>query len=150
MQVDDQIETRAVPRWVAPAFALCAVVTVPWIVYLAFSLPNTVRVHDRAAWVGFDIALMAMLGLTAFLAWRGQARVALAAIATATMLVVDAWFDVWTSKRGADRDLAFAMTFVELGLAALCVWLAVHAAAVVRRRISVLARRSRGRVPPGV
>jgi hypothetical protein len=149
-KVDEQVDERAVPRWVAPAFALSAAAIVPWIVYLALSLPHTIRVHDRTAWVGFDIGLVGMLALTAFLAWRGQPRVALAATATATMLVVDAWFDVWTSQRGADRDLALVMTFVEVGLAAVCTWLALHAATVVRRRIAALARGSEDRVPPPV
>ncbi len=98
--------TNPVPRWVAPGFALAAVCTVPWVVFLAASLPATSRVNDRLAWVGFDVGEVVMLAVTAYLAWRGKAKVALAATALATMLVVDAWFDVNTSTAGEDRDIA--------------------------------------------
>jgi hypothetical protein len=126
---------------VAPSFALLAILLVPWIGYLAVSLPGTARVHDRTAWVGFDIMLMLMLAVTAFLAWRGNARVALAATATATMLIVDAWFDVFTSPRGTDLVQALLLSIIELSLAGVCLWIALHAASVVRTQIRALLRR---------
>ncbi len=129
------------PRWVAPGFALAAVCTVPWVVFLAASLPATSRVNDRLAWVGFDVGEVVMLALTAYLAWRGKAKVALAATALATMLVVDAWFDVNTSTAGAERDMALGFAVLELSLAALSLWIAFHAASVARRRLEDLARR---------
>jgi len=130
-----------VPRWVAPGFALAAVCTVPWVVFLAASLPATSRVNDRLAWVGFDVAEVVMLAVTAYLAWRGNAKVALAATALATMLVVDAWFDVNTSTAGAERDMALGFAVLEVSLTAVSLWIAFHAAAVARRRIEDLARR---------
>jgi hypothetical protein len=133
-------EPRTVPYWVAPAFGLAATATVPWIVYLAFTLPRRVVVLDRLAWVGFDIGLVIMLTTTALLAWWGRPRVALAATATATMLVVDAWFDTLTSRHGTEREVAIAMSVVELVLAGLCMWLALHTAAVIRRRMDALRR----------
>lgn len=129
------------PRWVAPGFALAAVCTVPWVVFLAASLPATSRVNDRLAWVGFDVAEVVMLAVTAYLAWRGKAKVALAATALATMLVVDAWFDVNTSTAGAERDMALGFAVLEVSLAAVSLWIAFHAAAVARRRIEDRARR---------
>jgi hypothetical protein len=133
--------TNPVPRWVAPGFALAAVCTVPWVVFLATSLPATSRVNDRLAWVGFDIGEVVMLVITAYLAWRGKPTVALAATALATMLVVDAWFDVNTSTAGAERDIALGFAVLEVSLAAVSLWIAFHAAAVARRRIGDLARR---------
>jgi len=133
--------TNPVPRWVAPAFALAAVCTVPWVVFLAASLPATSRVNDRLAWVGFDVAEVVMLAVTAYLAWRGRAKVALAATALATMLVVDAWFDVNTSTAGEERDMALGFALLEVSLAAVSVWIAFHAASVARRRLEDLARR---------
>jgi hypothetical protein len=140
-QRDQQAPIRPVPGWVAPAFAVFAILLVPWIGYLAVTLPYTTRVHDRTAWVGFDILLMLMLAVTAFLAWRGVARVALAATATATMLVVDAWFDVFTARGGADLVQALVLSVVELSLAGVCMWIALHAASVVRTQIRALVRR---------
>jgi hypothetical protein len=135
-------EDRTVPGWVAPGFMLAVLCTIPWTAYLAATLPRTIRVYDRTAWVGFDIGLVIMMGLTGWLAWRGRPRVALAAVATATMLVVDAWFDVLTSRHGIDREIAGAMAIVELSLAGTCLWIAFHASAVVRRRFEYLERRA--------
>jgi hypothetical protein len=120
-------EVDNVPGWVAPVFAGAAVITIPWIVFLGFTLPPTQRIYDRTAWVGFDIGLVIMLGLTAYLAWRRRPSVALAATATATLLVVDAWFDVLTSRHGIDRETALALAVVELTVAAGCVWTATRA-----------------------
>jgi hypothetical protein len=136
-------DDRTVPRWVAPAFGLAAAITVPWIVYLACSLPRRAVVYDRAAWVGFDIGLVVMLSATALLAWWGRPKVALTATATATMLIVDAWFDTLTSRRGPELNLAIALSVVELFLAGVCLWLARHTAAVVRSRMEAPRRPDR-------
>jgi hypothetical protein len=133
----------AAPSWVAPAFAGFALFLVPWIGYLAVTLPRAARAYERLPWVGFDIGLMAGLAATAILAWRGSVRVALAATVTATLLIVDAWFDVTTSIRTADVTSALAMSVVELSLAAVCVWIAHHADRVLRTNIRHLLRRSR-------
>lgn len=125
----------AVPWWAAPAFAICAVLLVPWIGFLAVTLPTSARVFDRTPWVGFDIGLMIMLGLTAFLAWRGSPRVSFAATSTATMLIVDAWFDITTSQTQSDVIRALATAVVELSLAGVCFWLAHHAASVARTNV---------------
>jgi hypothetical protein len=139
-----QNRVNPVPRWVALGFALAAVFTVPWVVFLAASLPATSRVNDRLAWVGFDVGEVVMLAVTAYLAWRGRAKVALAATALATMLVVDAWFDVNTSTPGAERDMALGFAVLEVSLAAVSLWIAFHAASVARRRLEDLARREAG------
>src|SRR5689334_25415885 len=91
------------PRWVAPVFAVLGAVTLPWTVYLAMTLPTHASTHHyRLTWVGFDIMLVVALLATAYLAARGNRFVGLLATVTATMLVLDAWFDVNTSSR-ADR-----------------------------------------------
>jgi hypothetical protein len=119
---------------------LAAVFTVPWVVFLGATLPGSVKVNDRLAWVGFDVGLVVMLAVTAYLAWRGRPKVALAATALATMLAVDAWFDVNTSPAGVEREIAIGLAFVEVALAGVCLWIALHAATVVRRRLEDLAR----------
>ena len=89
-----------VSRWVAPAFILCSVVLIPWIVYLAFSLPaRETSHHYDAAWVGFDVFELIALGATGYLALRRSRYLALASSSAATLLVCDAWFDVLTSPR---------------------------------------------------
>ena len=110
----------------APLFALLGAGTIPWTVYLSLTLPDHARTHNyRLAWVGFDVLLTVSMLLTAFLAWRGRSLAGQAAGCTATMLIVDAWFDVTTSGRH-DVGMAIVLAvFVELPLAALCGWIAV-------------------------
>jgi hypothetical protein len=130
MDVDEAgTKLLRIPRWVAPVFAVLAVGTVPWVVYLAVSLPrHATFVHYRGVWVGFDLALVAVLATTAVLAWRGTPRVTIAATAAATMLFVDAWFDVLTTPRGIDRWLAVLLAGVaEIPLALICLWIALRA-----------------------
>jgi hypothetical protein len=135
---------QTVPWWVAPAFAILAIGTVPWGVYLAITLPHrATAVHYRSVWVGFDLGLIVVLLITAYYAWRGRPRVALPATAAATMLVVDAWFDVLTTPRTMDLVVAVVLAVVvELPLAGICLWIALHAEQVVERRLRWLARRA--------
>jgi hypothetical protein len=109
-------------RWVPYAFVGAAAVTVPWIGYLAVALPETEVIHNRTVWVGFDIGLVIMLGLTGWMYRCAHPRADLAAVATATMLLTDAWFDTLTSRRGTDRYAALAFAVVELSMAAFCLW----------------------------
>lgn len=95
--VGDMAErTRTIP---APLLAVAAALALlPWIAYLAVSLPSTYLVTGWAAsWVGFDVALLAVL---AAVAWAGRRRPDLAAplsMAAGVLLFADAWFDVTTS-----------------------------------------------------
>jgi hypothetical protein len=129
MDLDDAgTKLLPVPRWVAPVFAVLAIGTVPWVVYLAVTLPrHATFAHYRGVWVGFDLALIAVLATTAVLAWQGRPRVTMAATAAATMLFVDAWFDVLTTPRGGERWLAIALAGVaEVPLALICLWIALR------------------------
>jgi hypothetical protein len=134
---------RTVPWWVGPAFAVLALGTVPWVVYLAVTLPHHVTfAHYRGVWVGFDSGLIVVLGLTALLAWWARPHVALAATAAATMLLVDAWFDVLTTPYGPRLMVSIVLAaVVELPLAAICLWIALHAEHVITHRTEALARR---------
>jgi hypothetical protein len=137
-----RVET--VPWWVGPAFAVLAAGTVPWVVYLAVTLPHrATAVHYRTVWVGFDIGLICVLSVSAYYAYRGRPRVALPATAAATMLFVDAWFDVLTTPPGMGLIVAVVLAgAVELPLACICLWIALHAEQVVERRLRLLARRA--------
>ena len=103
-----------------------AAAIVPWTAWLASSLPcRYVSQHWGIAWGGFDSALATSLALTGVAALRRAAWLDRAAVATATLLAADAWFDVVTS-RGA-LAVAFAATealAVEIPVALLCLWVA--------------------------
>ena len=67
-------------------------------------------------------------------AWRGGRWLPSLAAATATLLVVDAWFDVITSP-GTDLIEALAYAgLVELPMAGVCIWLTTHAQRIVELR----------------
>jgi hypothetical protein len=134
------------PRWLGGLFALTAVALVPWIIYLSFVLPRRTIDHPRTAWVGFDIVLVTALAITAILALRRSNLVAMPAVATATLLLVDAWFDVTTSGGIWPRYEAVLLgIFVELPLAALCIYVArrVETRAGALRPAGIARRRGR-------
>ncbi|MDQ1013618.1 hypothetical protein QFZ43_000167 [Streptomyces afghaniensis] len=96
------------------------VLLVPWLVVLWTTLPDSYPAqHWRVAWVGFDALEIAGLLTSAVLVRRSDHRAPLASIATAVLLLVDAWFDVMTAGRDVVFSLALACT-LELPLAILC------------------------------
>ena len=114
------------PRWVVPLFVLAALLLVPWVVLLVAALPSAHRAaHWDIAWAGFDFWLALLLLTVAAAAWRHSPWLEGAATATATLLFVDAWFDVLTSSTRAELIVAVTeAAFVELPLAVLCLLLA--------------------------
>jgi hypothetical protein len=101
---------------------------IPWIVLLAITLPpRYVAGHWTLTWVGFDIILLSLLALTAWLAWRRRQALIVTAFLTAALLVCDAWFDITTASGRADTILAIASAvLLELPLAALLFAVARH------------------------
>ena len=133
----DEALAPPVPRWVAPVFFGLAVLTLPWIVYLGLSLPERALAERyNVAWIGFDVMLVIALARTALLAWQGRDHVQVPATITATLLVVDAWFDVITAH-GTEALLMALLSAVavELPLAVVCLWLVRHAEHVRRTRL---------------
>jgi hypothetical protein len=122
----DNTAPTSTPPWIVPLFGLAALVLVPTVVLLLVALPSTHRSeHWDIAWGGFDVLLALMLVAVAITAWRGSAWLEAAAAAAATLLFVDAWFDVLTASTRGELVLALVeAVFVELPLAVLCVWLA--------------------------
>jgi hypothetical protein len=113
-------------RRTAIAYTCVGVALVPWTIYLAVSLPKRqIDTHYRGAWVGFDLLLVASIVMTAYYAFRIDDRVQLPAMATATLLLVDAWFDVMTSgsRRATFQAILFAL-FLELPAALFSLYLA--------------------------
>ena len=113
------------PRWIVVILGGVAVLLVPWILYLTFTLPSRhVTLHYDVAWVGFDVALTAAFAATAWAVLRGSPRLVPIAAATGTMLCCDAWFDVVTSHAGTELLEALAeAALAELPLAALCAYI---------------------------
>jgi hypothetical protein len=132
-----------VVRWAGPAFMLFSLVLLPWIVYLAYSLPSRqVSADSDVAWAGFDAILLIALASTGYFALRRSRYLATAAAAAATLLIVDAWFDVMTTLPGQRLEPVARAVLVELPLAAVCVWLSLHTQQLAERRLVLLLRRS--------
>ena len=109
-----------------PVFlAAAALFLLPWSAWLASSLPcRYLSEHWGIAWAGFDIALAAALALTGVAAFRRAPWLDRAAVAAATLLAADAWFDVVTSRGAAAVTLATTEAVaLELPVALLCLWL---------------------------
>lgn len=98
---------------------VCAVALVPWTVLLALSLPSGYKVHHwRLAWVGFDVLLLAAMAATTLFGWLRHRAVILSGLATAVLLIGDAWFDVSLAFGTPEVWLSAALAlFVELPLA---------------------------------
>lgn len=121
--------------WVVPLFAAAGIVLVPWILFLVNSLPSThASAHWDIAWSGFDLALALLLFAVALAAWRRSPWLEGAASAAATLLLVDAWFDILTSSSHAELGVSIGeAAFVELPLAVICLLLARDAERVLAR-----------------
>jgi hypothetical protein len=138
------VDNARVVRWAGPAFGLFSLILLPWTIYLGFSLPSRqLSSHYDIAWAGFDVLLMVALASTGYFALRRSRYLAPAATATATLLVVDAWFDVMTSPPGQILESVVLAALIELPLAALCGWLSYHTEQLEGRRMILLLGRSR-------
>ena len=116
---------------------ICAGGLVPWTIMLAVTLPRQYDAHHwRLAWVGFDTLLLVGLAATAYLGWRGRQMVIGASIATAMLLICDAWFDI-TLDLGTPAiwmSLASAV-FIELPLAAMLIHRSQMLVSLTLRRV---------------
>jgi hypothetical protein len=136
--------SRRRARRLAWLYMAAGIILLPWIVYLANTLPRRqFDRHYRAAWVGFDIFLVIVIIRTAYMAFRVDPRVQFPATATATLLVVDAWFDITTSgNRTAFFQAVVLAAFIEIPAAVFSIYIA-HS---VNRRVLELAHLE----PPGL
>jgi hypothetical protein len=123
--------TRPAFWWLVGLIAVSAAILLPWAAHLALSLPASVSArHWPVAWTGLDAVMAAGLAATAWLAVRRDRRMVFPAVSTATLLIVDAWFDVCTAAPGGPLAVALADMCVEVAEAAAClvlvaaVWLA--------------------------
>ncbi len=92
---------------------------VPWTWRLGRVLPTKAVAHNwPLAWIGLDAFMATGCLSTAILASRADQRARLTATATATVCLLDAWFDVTTSAPGTARAAASLCAIGELALAA--------------------------------
>ncbi|MEU6671293.1 hypothetical protein [Streptomyces sp. NPDC046727] len=113
-------------KWTLVLLGAAAVLLVPWMAVLAVTLPGTTRVHHWSlAWIGLDVLLATGCATTALLGLRGDARCRLTASATASVAVLDAWFDITTAHSGNALLQALCCAVAEGVVAGVCVALAL-------------------------
>lgn len=96
----------------------CALVLIPWTVFLGLTLPaNYVANNWPATWVGFDVLLVGFMTATAVLGYLRRQLLLLTAFTTGVLLICDAWFDLMTA--GPDERWWSVLTaiFLELPVA---------------------------------
>jgi hypothetical protein len=115
-------------RWLARALVVAGLGMIPWLVLLATQLPaSTTAAHWSTAWVGLDSMETVGLLATGTLLLRRDRRCCLAATVTATLIFVDAWFDVTTSMPGLAQLIAMGTAaFIEVPVSVLCAALALR------------------------
>ncbi|MFD9691232.1 hypothetical protein ACFWXO_36350 [Kitasatospora sp. NPDC059088] len=107
------------------ALIAVSVLLFAWILVLGSATRGQAEVRNwSTVWIGMDVLQVAGLIATARLLVRRSRLTALAAAAAATLLLLDAWFDVMTAEGGGAWYTALAMAFLvelpaALGLAAL-------------------------------
>jgi hypothetical protein len=133
------VDQSRIVRWAGPLFALFSLILLPWTIYLGETLPSRqLSPHYDIAWAGFDVILLIGLATTAYFALRRSRYLAVSAAATATLLVVDAWFDIMTTPGDQVAGSIALAAAVELPLAAVCLWLSLHTEQLAERRITLL------------
>ena len=103
------------------------IVLIPWIVFLAFTLPASYIAHRwTATWVGFDILLLTLLVATAVLGWLRRQLLAVTAFTSGVLLICDAWFDIMTAGPDQMWLSVSSAVLLELPLAAVLIGRALH------------------------
>ncbi len=146
----DRLAPRPVPGGGAPRRRLLvllvtmggAALLFPWVAYLSATLPMSAAGGAwRTAWVGYDVLLAASLAVAGWLVWHRRQLSVVALAVAATLVLVDAWFDV-TLSWGTSEQWGAVVTavLVELPVASV---LLVGVVGLLRRTIAAV-RQLRG------
>lgn len=120
---DGPVRTDARRRWTGRLLTGAGLALLPWLGYLAGTLPPT----EAITWVILDTLEAAALLLTGTRLLHGNSRHRTPAAAAAILLLTDATLDLATATPGTDLATAIAMALAaELPLAALCAALATR------------------------
>ena len=104
-----------------------AIGLIPWMIYLAFTLPANYVAHNwPATWIGFDCVLIAFMAATAVLGWLRRELVILPGFTTGVLLICDAWFDIMTAGPGQLWPSVLAAAVLNLPIAAIMITGAVR------------------------
>jgi hypothetical protein len=92
-----------------------SIALIVWTIYLGWRLPKVyISQHWKLAWVGLDTLEVMGLILTTWSAYRRRVVLIFFASATATMFILDAWFDVTTARSGDVRQSILTALLIEI------------------------------------
>lgn len=75
-----------------------SIAMIPWLVYLALTLPESYVAHNwPVTWVGFDVLLLGFMLATAIFGYLRRQVLLFAAFTAGVLLICDAWFDLMTA-----------------------------------------------------
>ena len=122
---------KKILRTAAIAYSAMALVLLPWVFYLARSLPTQhVAWHWDVSWVGLDIALAIALVTTGLFAYRQSRLIIISGTALGSLLLLDAWFDILSQRGGDSMQQAVLMALlIEIPVAIASFMLAARALA---------------------
>ncbi|HVC35902.1 MAG TPA: hypothetical protein VNE40_00440 [Candidatus Dormibacteraeota bacterium] len=117
----------ALPKWISLSYITLAAVTIPWTVYLGFSLPTHQIYHNwDVAWAGLDVGIIIALLLNGIFSYLESKWLVLSGTATSTLLIVDAWFDIVSARPGRPlKEAVILALLIELPLALITFWVAL-------------------------
>jgi hypothetical protein len=116
-----------------------AIGLIPWMAFLAITLPSNYVAHNwPATWVGFDALLVAFMVTTTVLGFLRRQLLLLTAFTTGVLLICDAWFDVMTASPDDLWVSALTATLGELPLAVIMITGALHILRLTVMRLRLL------------
>jgi hypothetical protein len=117
-----------IPTWAGALYLILCVFLIPWTVHLSSALPTRhLSQHWDVSWGGLDVGIIVALLFTAILAFKKSKWVTIPATAVGTLLLFDAWFDIMSSRPGAELNEAILMAaFFEIPIALMSYALAFH------------------------
>ncbi|GAA5020663.1 hypothetical protein [Kitasatospora paranensis] len=98
-------------RWLPIGLRTAAFLLLPWIVVLSLSVRRFGARNLANSWVWLDVMEVAALLLLAALVRRRHRATSPLAAATAVLLAMDAYFDIWSAHRGPDYLLAQVLAY---------------------------------------
>jgi hypothetical protein len=101
----------AIRRWLPIGLRAAAFLLVPWIVVLGLSVRRFGARNLANSWVWLDIMEVAALLLLAALVRRRHRATSPLAAATAVLLAMDAYFDIWSAHHGSAYLLAQVLAY---------------------------------------
>ncbi len=108
-----------IPHWAAKVYIALSLILLPWSIYLGSSLPRYhLSAHWDVSWTGLDVGIIVVLLLTGLFAYLKSHWIVISSSTVGSLLLVDAWFDVMSERRGLQlHEALFLAFFIEIPLA---------------------------------